>query len=290
MTRISDNNNKTKEMEEYEKITGKQAVWRGEITKGFLKWKEGEKDYYSDKKRISVYVTSETEKDWQEFISLSGFSSFSKLIRESVNYYITKKSEFGEKLFTNLEFSEESNRNHVLKERLTTIKGFLQLLLEKYVKDLNDDIVSIINNVLNECKSLELKYIYKSEKNDLQLPQYDVLLIEDDPSTVDLIKNYFESRKYSIKGVLTGLKGIEELKISTPKLILLDIILPDISGFEICKNVKSHELLKDIPVFYLTAVPGPKVEIKMEETKADGYILKPFDLVDLEFLFEYLKK
>lgn len=276
-------------MEQYEEITGKQAIWRGEITKGFLKWKEGEKDYYSDKKRISVYVSSETEKDWQEFITLSGLTSFSKLIRESVNYYINKKSEFGEKLFSNLEFIDESDRNHVLKERLTTIKGFLQLLLEKYVKELNDDIVSIINNVLNECKSLESKYIYKSEKNDQQLPQYDVLLIEDDPSTVDLVKNYFESKDYSVKGALTGLKGIEELKISTPKLILLDIILPDISGFEICKNVKSHELLKDIPVFYLTAVPGPKVETKMEETKANGYILKPFDLVDLEFLFEYLK-
>jgi len=287
---ISDNNKKTKEMEQYEEITGKQAVWRGEITKGFLKWKDGEKDYYSNKKRISVYVSSETERKWQEFINLSGLTSFSKLIRESVNYYINKKSEFGERLFTNLELIDESDRNHVLKERLTTIKGFLQLLLEKYVKDLNDDIVSIINNVLNECKSLESKYIYNSGKKDLQLPQYDVLLIEDDPSTVDLIKNYFVTKDYSVKGVLTGLKGIEELKISTPKLILLDIILPDISGFEICKNVKSHELLKDIPVFYLTAVPGPKVEIKMEETKADGYILKPFDLVDLDFLFEYLKK
>ncbi|MEE9377157.1 MAG: response regulator [Candidatus Lokiarchaeia archaeon] len=286
---ISDNNKKTKEMEQYEEITGKQAVWRGEITKGFLKWKEGEKDYYSDKKRISVYVSSETERKWQEFISLFDFTSFSKLIRESVNYYINKKSEFGEILFSNLELIDESDRNHILKERLTTIKGFLQLLLEKHVKDLNDDIVSIINNVLNECKSLESKYIYKSEKNNLHLPQYDVLLIEDDPSTIDLVKNYFESRDYSFKGVLTGLKGIEELKIRPPKLILLDIILPDISGFEICKNIKSHELLKDIPVFYLTAVPGSKVEKKMEETKADGYILKPFDLVDLEFLFDYLK-
>ena len=290
MIQISDNNDKTKEMEQYEKITGKQAVWRGEITKGFLKWKEGEKDYYSDKKRISVYVSAETEKNWEEFINVSGVSSFSKLIRESVNYYIKRKSEFGEKLFTNLEYSEESDRSHVLKERLTTIKGFLQLLLEKYKNDLNDDMISIINNVLNECKTLESKYIYKSEKNDLKFPEYDILLIEDDPSTVDLVKNYFESKNYSVKGVLTGLKGISELKISTPKLILLDIILPDLSGFEICKNIKSHELFKDIPVFYLTAVPGPKVEKKMEETKADGYILKPFDLVDLEFLFDYLKK
>jgi len=275
-------------MEKYEKDTGKQAVWRGEITKGFLKWKEGEKDYYSDKKRISVYVTSETERQWQEFLKSFGITSFSKLIRESVDYYIDKKSKFGEKLFAELEINDVSDKDHILKERLTTIKGFLQLLLEGYKDDLNDDIISIINNVLDECISLESKFITKSETKELQAPQYDVLLIEDDPSTIDLIKNYFKRKGYSFKGVLTGLKGIEELKLSTPKLILLDIILPDISGFEICKNIKSHETLKEIPVFYLTAVPGPKVENKMEETKADGYILKPFNLVDLEFLFEYL--
>jgi len=275
-------------MEKYENDTGKQAVWRGEITKGFLKWKEGEKDYYSNKKRISVYVTSETERQWQEFLKSYGLNSFSKLIRESVDYYIEEKSKFGEKLFAGLEISNESSKDHILKERLTTIKGFLQLLLEGYKDDLNDEIISIINNVLDECISLESKFIMKSPTKELQAPQYDVLLIEDDPSTIELVKNYFKRKGYSVKGVLTGLKGIEELKLSTPKLILLDIILPDISGFEICKNIKSHETLKEIPVFYLTAVPGSKVEKKMEETKADGYILKPFNLIDLEFLFEYL--
>ena len=275
-------------MEQYENITGKQAIWRGDITKGFIRWKDGEKDYYSNKKRISVYVSSETERKWEEFIKESDLSSFSKLIRESVDYYIDKMSNFGEKLFADFEFNDISDRDHMLKERLTTIKGFLQLLLENYSTDLNDEIQSIINNVLDECQTLESKYIIKSEKEELGLSQYDVLLIEDNPSTIALVKNYFESKGHSFKGVLTGLKGIEELQISIPKLILLDIILPDISGFEICKNIKSHETLKDVPVFYLTAVPGPKVENKMEETKADGYILKPFNLVDLKFLFEYL--
>ena len=285
---IPTNDKKTNKMEEYEKDTGKQAVWRGEITKGFLKWKEGEKDYYSNKKRISVYVSSETERQWQEFLKSYGVISFSKLIRESVGYYIEEKSKFGEKLFAELEINDDLNKDHILKERLTTIKGFLQLLLEGYKDDLNNDVISIINNVLDECISLESKFIIKSETKELQAPQYDVLLIEDDPSTIELVKNYFKRKGYSFKGVLTGLKGIEELKLSTPKLILLDIILPDISGFEICKNIKFHETLKEIPVFYLTAVPGPKVDKRMEETKADGYILKPFNLVDLEFLFEYL--
>lgn len=285
---ISGNQNDDTAMKKYEETTGKQAIWRGNVTKGYLKWKEGERDYYSNKKRISVYVSTETEKNWSEFLKHSKFNSFSKLIRESVNNYINVKSEFGERLFSDLDLSTESDKNHVLKERLTTIKGFLQLLLATYKKELKGEISNIINNVLNECKILESKYITQTDKNNHQSPQYDVLLIEDDPSTIDLIKNYFQNKGHSFKGVLTGLKGIEELKLSTPKLILLDIILPDISGFEICKNIKSHEIFKNIPVFYLTAVPGPKVERKMDETKADGYILKPFDLVDLEFLFEYL--
>jgi len=71
-------------------------------------------------------------------------------------------------------------------------------------------------------------------------------------------------------------------------LILLDIILPDVSGFTICKKIKSSEKFSNIPIIYLTAVPGNKVNEKIEETKADGYILKPFDLSDFESVFQYL--
>ena len=85
-------------MEIYEQKTGKQAIWQGKITKGFLRWKEGEKDYYTDKKRISVYVSSEIEKKWEKFMKNHNYSSFSKLIRESVNYYINEKIKFGRKI------------------------------------------------------------------------------------------------------------------------------------------------------------------------------------------------
>ena len=285
---MSNSVKKTTEMEQYEQETGKQAIWQGKTTKGFLRWKDGEKDYYADKKRISVYVSSDTERIWQEFIISHKLSSFSKLIRESVNYYIKERSKFGGNIFTDLETGGESKMTHILKERLTNIKGFLQLLLEKFNDSLNEEIKSIINNVLSETKQLENKFINRLEEEKLEISRYDVLLIEDDLSTVELLKNYFESKGYSFKGVLTGLKGIEELSQTSPKLILLDIILPDISGYDICKDLKSHVTLKKIPVFYLTAVPGFKVEEKMQETKADGYILKPFDLPDLEFLFEYL--
>ena len=286
---MSNSEKKTKEMENYEQETGKQSIWKGEMTKGFLRWKEGEKDYYADKKRISVYVSSDIEKIWQKFINTNKISSFSRLIRESVNYCIKESSKFGGNIFTDLETGEESKMTHILKERITNIKGFSQLLLEKFSDNLNEEIKTIINNILSETKKLEKKLINRLEVEKLKPSNYDVLLIEDDLYTIELLKNYFESKGYSLKGVLTGLKGIEELNQTIPKLILLDIILPDISGYDICKDLKSHGTLKEIPVFYLTAVPRSKVENKMADTKADGYILKPFDLPDLEFLFDYLQ-
>ncbi|MFX1595859.1 MAG: hypothetical protein ACFFBK_07320 [Promethearchaeota archaeon] len=65
-------------------------------------------------------------------------------------------------------------------------------------------------------------------------------------------------------------------------------MLPDISGYEICKMIKDHNINKEILVYLLTAIPGSEVEKKMGETKADGYILKPFDFYDFEVIFQNL--
>lgn len=65
-------------------------------------------------------------------------------------------------------------------------------------------------------------------------------------------------------------------------------LLPDISGYDICKMIKTDEKLKGIPVFYITAVPENEVYSKMKETKANGYFLKPFNISDFNILMEYL--
>ncbi len=238
------------------------------------------KDYYSGKKRISVYISDEMEKEWHDFIKKNKISSISKLIREGINYYIEEKS--------SLISQDLSVFTHSLKERFTIIKGNLQLILETHQKDLNKDVLTIINHLLDEIKQFEERFIFRLEKPGETTAEYDILLIEDDMSTIELVTNFFEAKGYTSKGFITGAKGLEELNFNTPKLILLDIILPDVSGFMICKKIKADEKFKDIPLIYLTAVPGNKVNEKIEETKADGYILKPFDLSDFDFVFQYL--
>jgi len=117
---------------------------------------------------------------------------------------------------------------------------------------------------------------------------YDILLIERDLATIRFLRGYFESEGVTCKGVITGTKGLEELVINRPKVVLLDIILPDISGYDICKNIKSIQKLKNIPVFFLTAISGSEVDKHLAETEADGYILEPFNFSDFDGILEQL--
>ncbi|MFW9819168.1 MAG: response regulator [Candidatus Thorarchaeota archaeon] len=276
-------------MKQYENGTDKYAIWRGSITEGFKKWLKGEKIYDRDKERISLYVSEETKQQWQDFKEKNEYSTISALIRESVDYYIEQKSDLLSDKLQRMDDKTISNISHALKEPLTTIKGFSQLLLENYANELDEDILLTIKNIFDQSLLLENKIINILDNiwSEEPHPQYDVLLIEDDLATIRLLTSYFESKGYKCKGVVSGTKGIEQIRAGLPKLILLDIILPDISGYEICKMIKEHEKYKDIPVYLLTAIPGGEVEKKMDDIKADGYILKPFDFSDFEVVFQY---
>jgi CheY-like chemotaxis protein len=280
---------KTEEMEKYERETGKYAVWRGKVTDGFLRWQKGEKIYDKDKERISFYVSDNLKDKWREFAEDQNYSTISKFIRDAVNNFIDKKAILFDKGSENLNIDALSRISHGLKEPLTSIKGYLQLLLESNKDKLNDDVISIIDKVLNQTNVLETKIVESLENIHSKSNQYDILIIEDSLPTVNLLRDYFESKGYTCKCALSGNKGLDALKSFKPKLILLDIMLPDINGFDLCINIKTNEETKDIPVYYLTAIPALKVEERMKDTKADGKILKPFNLSDLNFLFERLK-
>ncbi|MFX1276652.1 MAG: response regulator [Promethearchaeota archaeon] len=279
---------RTEEMDLYEKETGKYAVWRGTVTEAFKKWQKGEKIYDRDKERISLYVSEETKNQWQDFIKEKKYSTISKLIRESVSYFIEKHSKLGGNDL--LKFNGEilSGISHALKEPLTTIKGFSQLLLEAYNDELNDEVLATVQNIFDQSILLENKIINILDDIKVEQESVDILLIEDDLATIRLLKSFFESRGHTCKGVISGTKGIEELRVITPKVILLDVILPDVSGYDLCKIIKSEKKLKDIPLYLLTAIPGSEVQKNFAETGANGYILKPFNLSDFEVIFNFI--
>lgn len=208
------------------------------------------------------------------------------MIREALRFFIQCKG-------LNL-----STLSHDLKEPLTSIKGYLQLIIKTYGNSIESNVISTLNNVLNQCLILENKIVEYLDKFETEMEEesinqkseYDILLVEDDQETVNLLTSYFESINITCKGILSGFKGLKELKRYAPKLILLDIILPDINGYEILKRIRAEEKLKDIPVFFLTAIPSVEVEKKSLDLGATGSILKPFNLTDFNVIYKYLGK
>jgi len=275
-------------MIKYEKETNRYAVWRGIVTEGFKKWQKGEKIYQRDKERISLYVSEDTKLKWLDYTKNDGNLTISKLIREAVDTFIESREHLKGTRLGKLNPETISNISHTLKEPLTSIKGYSQLLLENYREKLNEQVLDTVKNIFEQSVLLEKKIINILDNIKVK-PEYDVLLVEDDLSTIRLIKSFFESRGFKCKGVVSGSKGLEELGNAIPKLILLDIILPDLSGYDICKTIKSDKEYKNIPVFFLTAIAGSEVEKNLAETKADGIILKPFNFSDFEIVFDILK-
>ena len=278
-------------MKKYKEENDKYAIWRGAITEGFKKWLKGEKIYTRDKERISLYVDDEIKGNWQKFINKNkeSFPTFSELIRQSVKSFMEDSSRVSNEL-SKLNPSTLSNISHALKEPLTSIKGYSQLLLEseEYKGKLSEHVEETIKNIFDQSNLLE--NIIKNFLDNIQPEStpYDILLIEDDLATIRLITSYFESKHYICKGVISGTKGLEELRRVVPKVILLDIILPDLSGYDICQTIKTDNAYKKIPIYFLTAISASEIKKRLNETLADGYILKPFNFSDFKVIFEIL--
>lgn len=278
---MSNKEKMTEEMRRYEKETGKKAIWRGIVTKGFKKWQKGEKIYIEDKERINILVSEKTKSRWLEFVKKKNIPTISKLVRTSVDSYIDSTSKIEE-------INKFSKFSHNLKEDLSSIKGFSQMLIEDYKDELSWDVLLKIKEIFD--KSINIENIINNILNVdiIERAKYDVLIIDDDSSTVLLISEFFKKKGFSSKETTLGKQAIEILQKSPPKLILLDILLPDSSGYEICKLIKSEKKLKNVPIFYITAVPESEVYEKTKETGAEGYFLKPFNMTQFNVLLEYL--
>lgn len=100
-----------------------------------------------------------------------------------------------------------------------------------------------------------------------------ILLIEDEESVSTVIKGYLEKEGYMVHCAAAGLKGLDLLKIEDFKLIILDLMLPDISGEEVCKIIRQSS---DVHIFMLTAKGSLNDKIDGLNMGADEYLIKPF--------------
>ena len=108
-----------------------------------------------------------------------------------------------------------------------------------------------------------------------------IALIEDDSDLYALLKYNLEKEGFTLVGSQTGKGAIELCRRERPDLILLDIMLPDSDGLDICKGIRSHPELAHLPVIFLTARASETDRIVGLELGANDYIVKPFFIREL---------
>ena len=108
-----------------------------------------------------------------------------------------------------------------------------------------------------------------------------IALIEDDADLYALLKYNLEKEGFTLVGSQTGKGAIELCRRERPDLILLDIMLPDSDGLDICKGIRSHPELAHLPVIFLTARASETDRIVGLELGANDYIVKPFFIREL---------
>ena len=123
------------------------------------------------------------------------------------------------------------------------------------------------------------------------MKKYKIMVVDDEPDIVKLVKISLEMANFEVVEAFGGQEALDKVQAAQPDLILLDIMMPDINGFQVCEKIKADPATKHIPVILLTA-KGQRGDAEQGlNAGADDYIIKPFDPYELgEQVFEMLKK
>ena len=104
-----------------------------------------------------------------------------------------------------------------------------------------------------------------------------IVYIEDDPEMIDLVSLILNRRGYQVKGAHGGRQGLELVPEIKPDIILLDLMMPDMDGWDVYHQFKANDLTRNIPVIIITAKAQPIDKVLgLKIAKVDDYISKPF--------------
>jgi CheY-like chemotaxis protein len=106
----------------------------------------------------------------------------------------------------------------------------------------------------------------------------DVLIIEDEMPVAKVLEKYLQVAGYSTRVCLDGASAVLALTEMRPRLLLLDLMLPDLRGWDLLVTLRSHPLLKDVPVVVLSAIDEGRGELHFHGHEPDAYLRKPSDV------------
>ncbi len=109
-----------------------------------------------------------------------------------------------------------------------------------------------------------------------------ILIIDDTPANLRVLASMLEAQGHYARPVNNGTMGVQAAQLSLPDLILLDIQMPDIDGFEVCRQLKADERTRDIPVIFISALDETSDKIEAFRIGGVDYITKPFQLEEVQ--------
>ncbi|MGV2831827.1 hybrid sensor histidine kinase/response regulator [Myxosarcina sp. GI1(2024)] len=113
------------------------------------------------------------------------------------------------------------------------------------------------------------------------LPKADILAIDDTPENLALLSQMLTEKGYKVRSVTKGSTAIRGAKAAPPDLILLDVKMPEMNGYEVCQHLKAEERTKDIPIIFISALGDVFDKVKAFQVGGVDYITKPFQVEEV---------
>jgi two-component system, sensor histidine kinase and response regulator len=124
-------------------------------------------------------------------------------------------------------------------------------------------------------------------ESDASEPKGKVLIVDDIPTSLRLLSQMLQDCGYEVINALSGEIALSAVNLAIPDVILLDIMMPEMSGYEVCQQLKSNPNTADIPIIFLTAVTDLPEKIQAFKVGADDYVTKPFFIQEVLLRIEH---
>ena len=105
-----------------------------------------------------------------------------------------------------------------------------------------------------------------------------ILVVDDTPANVKLLADVLGSRGYAVSTAASGKEGLEKVAADAPDLVLLDVVMPEMSGYEVCKAIRADPATSRLPVVMVTALDSGQERVKGIEAGADDFLTKPINV------------
>ena len=114
-----------------------------------------------------------------------------------------------------------------------------------------------------------------------QQNQDNILIVDDLPENLTLLGRMLSQKGYHVRTASNGQLALKMIDLHPPALILLDIVMPGMSGYEVCRQLKAHDTTRDIPVIFITNLTDAEDERQGFEVGGGDYITKPFQIEEV---------